>query len=285
MRQLNFSGEEILETIEMVRTEQLDIRTITVGVSLFDCVSGDCDTLCRNIFDKVTRVAKDLHRVSADLTREFGLPIINNRIAVTPVSLIAGKCNGAELVRIAETLDRAARDLKVDFIGGFSASVEKGMSTVDANLIAALPAALAGTQRVCASINVGSTRAGLNMDAIAEMGHVIRRTSELTAAAGSIGCAKLVVFCNAVEDNPFMAGAFHGTSEPDSVVNVGVSGPGVVLPRHQGGGRRRLRHLDGDHPPHRVQDHACWRTRRARGGEPLGDSVRYRRPLARADAG
>jgi uncharacterized protein (UPF0210 family) len=214
MRQLNFSGEEILETIEMVRTEQLDIRTITVGISLFDCVSEDCDALCRNIFEKVTWVAKDLHRVSADLTREFGLPIINNRIAVTPVSLIAGKCSGAEFVRIAETLDQAARDLKVDFIGGFSASVEKGMSAVDTNLIAALPAALAGTQRVCASINVGSTRAGLNMDAIAEMGHVIRRTSELTAAAGSIGCPKLVVFCNAVEDNPFMAGAFHGTSEP-----------------------------------------------------------------------
>ena len=183
MRQLNFSGEEILETIEMVRTEQLDIRTITVGISLFDCVSGDADTLCRNIFEKVTRVAKDLHRVSADLTREFGLPIINNRIAVTPVSLIAGKCSGAEFARIAETLDRAARDLKVDFIGGFSASVEKGMSAVDTNLIAALPAALAATQRVCASINVGSTRAGLNMDAIAEMGHVIRRTAELTAAA------------------------------------------------------------------------------------------------------
>jgi uncharacterized protein len=228
MRQLNFSGEEILETIEMVRTEQLDIRTITVGISLFDCVSDDAGTLCRNIFEKVTRVAKDLHRVSADLTREFGLPIINNRIAVTPVSLIAGKCSGDEFARVAETLDQAARDLKVDFIGGFSASVEKGTSTVDANLIAALPTALAGTQRVCASINVGSTRAGLNMDAIAEMGHVIRRTAELTAAAGSIGCAKLVVFCNAVEDNPFMAGAFHGTSEPDSVVNVGVSGPGVV---------------------------------------------------------
>ena len=227
MRQLNFSGEEILETIEMVRTEQLDIRTVTVGVSLFDCVSDDAETLCRNIFEKVTRVAKDLHRVSTDLTREFGLPIINNRIAVTPVSLIAGKCSGAEFGRIAETLDQAARDLKVDFIGGFSASVEKGMSSVDTNLIAALPAALA-TERVCASINVGSTRAGLNMDAIAEMGHVIRRTAELTAAAGSIGCAKLVVFCNAVEDNPFMAGAFHGTSEPDSVVNVGVSGPGVV---------------------------------------------------------
>src|SRR5262245_58331480 len=166
MRHQNFTGDEILETIEMVRTEQLDIRTITVGVSLFDCVSDDCDTLCRNIFDKVTRIAKDLHGVSADLTREFGLPIINNRIAVTPISLVAGKCSGDELLRIAATLDRAAQTLKVDFIGGFSAAVETGMSAVDANLIAALPRALASTERLCASINVGSTRAGLNMDAI-----------------------------------------------------------------------------------------------------------------------
>jgi uncharacterized protein (UPF0210 family) len=228
MRNLNFSGEEILETISMVRTEQLDIRTITLGISLFDCVSEVPASLCRNVYDKITTTAKDLHRVSTELTREFGLPIINNRIAVTPISLIAGKSSGNDLLQLAQTLDRAAQAVNVDFIGGFSAHVEKGMTTVDANLVAALPQALAGTQRLCASVNIGSTRAGLNMDAVAEMGRTIKRTAELTAAAGSIGCAKLVVFCNAVEDNPFMAGAFHGASEADCVVNVGVSGPGVV---------------------------------------------------------
>jgi uncharacterized protein len=228
MRHLTFSGEEILETIEMVRTEQLDIRTITIGISLFDCVSDNCERLCRNVFGKVTTITRDLRRVSSELTREFGLPIINNRIAVSPVSLIAGRSDRHEMVRIAETLDRAAKAVNVDFIGGFSTHVEKGMSTVDAALVAAIPQALAATKRVCASVNIGSTRAGLNMDAIAEMGLTIRRTAELTAAEGSIGCAKLVVFCNAVEDNPFMAGAFHGASEADCAVNIGVSGPGVV---------------------------------------------------------
>jgi uncharacterized protein (UPF0210 family) len=228
MRHLTFSGEEILETIEMVRTEQLDIRTITIGISLFDCVSDNCETLCRNVFGKVTTITRDLRRVSSELAREFGLPIINNRIAVSPVSLIAGRSDRHEMVRIAETLDRAAKAVNVDFIGGFSTHVEKGMSTVDAALVAAIPQALAATKRVCASVNIGSTRAGLNMDAIAEMGLTIRRTAELTAAEGSIGCAKFVVFCNAVEDNPFMAGAFHGASEADCAVNIGVSGPGVV---------------------------------------------------------
>jgi uncharacterized protein (UPF0210 family) len=228
MRHLTFSGEEILETIEMVRTEQLDIRTITIGISLFDCVSDNCETLCRNVFGKVTTITRDLRRVSSELAREFGLPIINNRIAVSPVSLIAGRSDRHEMVRIAETLDRAAKAVNVDFIGGFSTHVEKGMSTVDAALVAAIPQALAATKRVCASVNIGSTRAGLNMDAIAEMGLTIRRTAELTAAEGSIGCAKFVVFCNAVEDNPFMAGAFHGATEADCAVNIGVSGPGVV---------------------------------------------------------
>ena len=229
MRHLNFSGEEILETINMVRTEQLDIRTITVGISLLDCVSDSCQGLCRNIYDKVERITRDLRRVSAEIAEEFGLPIINNRIAVTPISLIAGRSTPAELLRIAETLDRAAHAVNVDFIGGFSTSVEKGMTQVDANLFAAIPEALAATKRVCASVNVGSTRAGLNMDAIADIGRIIKRTAELTRADSSIGCAKLVVFCNAVEDNPFMAGAFHGASEAEWAVNVGVSGPGVVL--------------------------------------------------------
>jgi uncharacterized protein (UPF0210 family) len=229
MRQLNFSGEEILETISMVRTEQLDIRTITVGISLLDCVSDNADTLCANVLGKITRVARNLRTVSAELAGEFGIPIVNNRIAVTPISLIAGRSGEDGLFKLAQTLDRAARELKVDFIGGFSAHVEKGMSPIDAQLIATLPRALAATERVCASVNVGSTRAGLNMDAIAEMGRVVKAAAAATAANDSIGCAKLVVFCNAVDDNPFMAGAFHGASEADCVVNVGVSGPGVVL--------------------------------------------------------
>jgi uncharacterized protein (UPF0210 family) len=229
MRHLNFSGEEILETINMVRTEQLDVRTITIGISLLDCVSDSRAGLCRNIYDKVERVARDLRRVSAEISQEFGLPIINNRVAVTPVSLIAGRSDAEDLLQIAETLDRAAHAVNVDFIGGFSAHVEKGMTQVDAHLLTAIPEALAATERVCASVNVGSTRAGLNMDAIATIGRTVKRTAELTADRNSIGCAKFVVFCNAVEDNPFMAGAFHGASEAECTVNVGVSGPGVVL--------------------------------------------------------
>jgi uncharacterized protein len=229
MRQLNFSGEEILETITMVRTEQLDIRTITVGISLLDCVSDSPETLCRNVYEKIEGVARNLRRISAEISDEFGLPIINNRIAVTPVSLIAGRCGPDDLLRLAQTLDRAAHAVDVDFIGGFSAHVEKGMTTIEQNLFAAIPQALAATKRVCASVNVGSTRAGLNMDAIAAMGDIVKRAAALTADDNSIGCAKLVVFCNAVEDNPFMAGAFHGASEPECTVNVGVSGPGVVL--------------------------------------------------------
>ena len=229
MKHLNYSGEEILETIQMVRTEQLDIRTITVGISLLDCVSDSTDQLCANIYDKVTSKARNLRQVGSDIAKEFGVPIVNYRVSVTPISLVAGRTAPEDFIRIAETLDRAANELEVDFIGGFSAHVEKGMTGADAALIAAIPQALAETQRVCASVNVGSTRAGLNMDAIAEMGRAIKQAAALTGDRGSIGCAKLVVFCNAVEDNPFMAGAFHGVGEGDCVVNVGVSGPGVVL--------------------------------------------------------
>ena len=229
MRNLNFSGEEILETIDMVRTEQLDIRTITLGISLLDCVSDSCESLCRNVYDKVERVAGNLRHISAEISQEFGLPIINNRIAVTPVSLIAGRSGPHEFLQIADTLDRVAHAVNVDFIGGFSAHVEKGMTHANSHLINAIPEALAATKRLCASVNVGSTRAGLNMDAIAIIGQTVKRTAELTANSNSIGCAKFVVFCNAVEDNPFMAGAFHGASEPECTVNVGVSGPGVVL--------------------------------------------------------
>ena len=229
MKHLSYSGEEILETIQMVRTEKLDIRTITVGISLLDCVSDTTEGLCRNIYDKVTGRARDLRKVGQQIASEFGVPVVNYRVAVTPVSLVAGRAAPEDFIRIAETLDRAAETLEVDFIGGFSALVEKGMSGADAALIQALPEALARTRRVCGSVNVGSTRAGLNMDAIAQMGRAIVRAAELSAGQGSIACAKLVVFCNAVEDNPFMAGAFHGVGEGDCAVNVGVSGPGVVL--------------------------------------------------------
>ena len=229
MKHLSFSGDEIIETIQMVRMEKLDIRTVTIGISLLDCVSDDPAALCRNVYDKITTTARDLRRVCSDLSLEFGIPIVNCRIAVSPVSLVAGRCNPDQLLDLAQTLDRAAHEVNVDFIGGFSALVEKGSTPADSDLIGVIPRALAATERVCASVNIGSTRAGLNMDAIAEMGSIIRETAELTADRDSIGCAKLVVFCNAVQDNPFMAGAFHGTGEGDAAINVGVSGPGVVL--------------------------------------------------------
>jgi uncharacterized protein (UPF0210 family) len=236
MKNLTYSGEEILETIQMVRTEQLDIRTITIGVSLLDCISDTTDGLCAKIYDKVTGRAKDLRKVGLEIEQEYGIPIVNYRVSVTPVSLVAGRTRPEDFVRIAETLDRAADVLGIDFIGGFSAQVEKGMTPSDEALIAAIPEALAATKRVCSSVNIGSTRAGLNMDAIAEMGRAMKRAAKLTADQGSIACAKLVVFCNAVEDNPFMAGAFHGVGEGDAVVHVGVSGPGVVLKAVQAAG-------------------------------------------------
>jgi len=229
MKNLRYSGEEILDTIQMVRAEQLDIRTITVGISLLDCASNTTEGLCARIYDKVTGTARDLRKVGLEIEQEFGIPIVNYRVSVTPVSLVAGRVPSEDFVKIAQTLDRCADTLGVDFIGGFSAHVEKGMTPADAALIEALPEALAATKRVCSSINIGSTRAGLNMDAIAQMGRAIKQAAKLTADQSSIACAKLVVFCNAVEDNPFMAGAFHGVSEGDAVVHVGVSGPGVVL--------------------------------------------------------
>jgi uncharacterized protein (UPF0210 family) len=236
MKHLNYSGEEILETIQMVRTEQLDIRTITIGISLLDCISDSVDGLCANIYDKVTGKARDLRKVGLQIEQEFGIPIVNYRVSVTPVSLVAGRTAPEDFVKIAQALDRAADTLGIDFIGGFSAHVEKGMTPADVALIAAIPEALAATRRVCSSVNIGSTRAGLNMDAIAQMGRAIKQAAALTADRDSIGCAKLVVFCNAVEDNPFMAGAFHGVGEGDAVVHVGVSGPGVVLKAVQAAG-------------------------------------------------
>jgi uncharacterized protein len=226
---LTFSPQEILETIRMVQMEKLDIRTITMGISLRDCTHADLRAAATRGYDKICRQAARLVAVGAEIEREYGLPIVNQRISVTPVALVAEASGEDDYVIFAEALDRAAREVGVNFIGGFSALVHKGMTPGDRALIASIPQALAVTERVCASVNVGTTRAGINMDAVAQMGSAIVEAARLTADRDGIGCAKLVVFCNAVEDNPFMAGAFHGIGEPDCVINVGVSGPGVVL--------------------------------------------------------
>ena len=222
------SFEDVLETINMIKEENLDIRTITMGISLYDCAGDDIDTVCNRIYDKITTKARDLVKVGCDIEKEYGIPIINKRVSVTPISLIGGKYSKDDYVKIAQTLDRAASTLGINFIGGFSALVQKGFTENAKNLIAAIPEALASTQRVCSSVNVASTKAGINMDAIALMGDIIKETAYLTRDDQSLGCAKLVVFANAPEDNPFMAGAFHGVGEAETVINVGVSGPGVV---------------------------------------------------------
>ena len=219
---------EILDTIHMIDQQHLDIRTITMGISLLDCADSDPKTACRKIYDKITRKAAHLVATGETIEREFGIPIVNKRISVTPMALVAGASECADYVPFAVAMDNAARETGVNFIGGFSALVQKGATAADKRLIASIPDALARTELVCSSVNVGSTKAGINMDAVAEMGRTIKAAAERTADRGGFGCAKLVVFCNAVEDNPFMAGAFHGVGEGDCVVNVGVSGPGVV---------------------------------------------------------
>ena len=216
--------EKIQETIRMIADENLDVRTITMGISLLDCIDSDSDRACQKIYDKITTKAQDLVKVGRQIEAEFGLPIVNKRVTVTPIALIAAASGDADYVKYAKTLDRAAHAVGIDFIGGFSALTQKGYQSGDRVLINSLPQALAETELVCASVNVGSTRSGINMDAVKDMGTVIKRASELDLMAN----AKLVVFCNAVEDNPFMAGGFHGVSEPDVVINAGVSGPGVV---------------------------------------------------------
>lgn len=226
---LTFSPQEILETIRMVQMEKLDIRTITMGISLRDCAHPDLKAAATRAYDKICRQAARLVAVGSEIEREYGMPIVNQRISVTPVALVAEASGADDYVLFAEALDRAAREVGVNFIGGFSALVHKGMTPGDRALIASIPQALATTERVCSSVNVGTTKAGINMDAIADMGRAVVAAARLTADRDGIGCAKLVVFCNAVDDNPFMAGAFHGIGEPDCVVNVGVSGPGVVL--------------------------------------------------------
>ena len=219
---------DILETQAMIEQQHLDIRTITMGISLLDCCDPDLSVCCEKIYNKITRLAKNLVPVGEEIEAEFGIPIVNKRISVTPIALVAGACQTDSYVEIAKTLDAAAKTCGVNFIGGFSALVQKGATTGDWKLIRSIPEALAATERVCASVNVGSTKAGINMDAVAEMGRIIKETAALTEDNGCMGCAKLVVFANAVEDNPFMAGAFHGVGEPECVINVGVSGPGVV---------------------------------------------------------
>ncbi len=220
--------QDILETVQMIRQENLDIRTITMGISLFDCVSDDIGRLNDRIYDKITRCAEKLVKTGCDIERDYGIPIVNKRVSVTPISLVGGDATPEGYLRLAHTLQRAADTIGVNFIGGFSALVQKGMTRGAQNLISVIPEALAETSQVCSSVNVASTKAGINMDAIRQMGSAIKRAAYLTRDNNSIGCAKLVVFANVPEDNPFMAGAFHGMGEPDTVINVGVSGPGVV---------------------------------------------------------
>lgn len=219
---------EILETITMIQDENLDIRTVTMGISLLDCMDADIDKACEKVYSKITNTAKNLVPVCEEIEKELGIPIINKRISVTPIGIIASACKEQSPVKFAKTLEKAAQEVGVNFIGGYSALVQKGFAGADMALIESIPEALATTEHVCASVNIGSTKAGINMDAVAKMGKIVKECAELTKDRQCIGAAKLVVFCNAPEDNPFMAGAFHGVGEPDVVINVGVSGPGVV---------------------------------------------------------
>ena len=221
---------EVVETNEMITKENLDVRTITLGISLLDCIDSDLQRLNQKIYDKIYEAAKDLVSTGEEISREFGIPIVNKRISVTPIALIGGAaCKSIEdFASIAKTLDRVAHQVGVNFIGGYSALVSKGMTKADELLIKSIPLALSQTERVCSSVNLGSTKTGINMDAVKLMGSIIKETAEYTKEQDSLGCAKLVVFCNAPDDNPFMAGAFHGVTEGDAVINVGVSGPGVV---------------------------------------------------------
>ncbi len=219
---------DILETINMIDEENLDIRTVTMGISLLDCIDPDIDAACRKVYDKITSKAQNLVSVCGKIETELGIPIINKRVSVTPIAIIAAACRSGDMVKFARTLEKAANAIGVNFIGGYSALVHKGFSAGDRELIESIPEALSVTDHICASVNIGSTKAGMNMDAIALMGKIIKAAAAATADRDCIGAAKLVVLCNAPEDNPFMAGAFHGVGEPDCVINVGVSGPGVV---------------------------------------------------------
>ena len=221
---------EILETNQMVASENLDVRTITMGISLLDCMTPDLDQLCQNIYDKITTCAKDLVKVGDEIALEIGIPVINKRVSVTPIAIVGSSAckTSKDFVKIAETLEKASQTIGVNFLGGYSALVQKGMSKADRLLIESIPEALSKTEHICSSISLGSTKTGIDMDAVKLMGEIVVETAKATADRDSIGCAKLVVFCNPTDDNPFMAGAFHGVTEGDTVINVGVSGPGVV---------------------------------------------------------
>lgn len=226
---MKFAVNEMMETIRMVQMENLDIRTVTMGISLRDCADSDFEKMQQKVYDKITHYAKDLKTSAEKVEREFGIPIINKRISITPIAEILGQATTQQAVELAKTLDKAAITLGVDFIGGYSALIHKGISVGEQTLLDALPEALSVTERVCASVSVGTTRAGINMDAVRRMGEIIKEAAEKSKEQHGLACAKLVVFCNPVEDNPFMAGAFHGAGEGEVVLNVGVSGPGVVL--------------------------------------------------------
>ena len=221
---------EVNETNKMIDQENLDVRTITMGISLLDCVDADIDVVCEKVYAKITTLAKNLVKTGEDISAEYGIPIVNKRISITPAALVGGAaCKTTDdFVKLAKTLDKAAKEVGVNFLGGYSALVSKGMTKADELLIRSIPEALACTERVCGSVNVGSTKTGINMDAVRLMGEMVKATAEATKEQDSLGCAKLVVFCNAPDDNPFMAGAFHGVTEADAIINVGVSGPGVV---------------------------------------------------------
>ena len=220
--------KDIMETIRMISEEHLDIRTITMGISLLSCAGDDVDVVCKKVYDKITKAAERLVPVAEEISVKYGVPIINKRISVTPASLVLQSENSEDFVKLARTLDDAAKKVGVNFIGGFSALVQKGITPTEMAMINAIPEALATTERVCSSVNVGSTKAGINMDAVKKMGEIVKETARITKDADGFGCAKLVVFCNSVEDNPFMAGAYHGVGEAEYIINVGVSGPGVV---------------------------------------------------------
>lgn len=219
---------DIIQTIEMIESQHLDIRTITMGISLLDCIDPDVDRCCEKVYKKITTLAEKLVATGEAIEHEYGIPVVNKRISVTPISLIGGSFDKDGYIRLAKTLDEAAKTVGVNFLGGYTALVQKGMTRGDRAFLESIPEALASTERVCCSVNLASTKAGIDMTAVAKMGEIIKKTAELTAKDGGIGCAKLVVFANAVEDNPFMAGAFHGVGEAECVINVGVSGPGVV---------------------------------------------------------
>ena len=271
---------EVIETNKMIEQENFDVRTITMGINLLDCATSDLDQLCQNIYNKITRLAKDLVKTGEDISKEYGVPIVNKRISITPIALVGGSaCKTTDdYVKIAKTLDKCAKELGVNFLGGYSAIVSKGMSKSDELLIRSIPQAMAQTDFICSSVNVGSTKTGINMDAVRLLGEIIKDTAEATKDNGSLGCAKLVVLCNAPDDNPFMAGAFHGVSEADAVVSVGVSGPGVVKYALAGEGRK-LRGSLRDYQAYCFQDYTC-RPAGCQGGiTPSERTIRHHRPF------